>query len=165
MSCSECRISRDVVSQSAYGFILNALNTDVLSNVAVGNLYGFAIDQDTGGGSSGTSGITLRYNTATGNARAGIVVGSAFSNSLADIEIANNNIFGNGVAAMWAGGPVNCGLYNYSETKLTAGQNYWGAPTGPGVDPADEVCDRVPGTTDVARFATRPLAVAPPMRR
>jgi parallel beta-helix repeat protein len=173
MSCSGCRISRNVASQSYYGFILsgrntvlNGPNTDVLSNVAVGNnLYGFAIDPETGGACAGTSEITLRYNTATGNARAGIVVGSAPCTSAADLEIANNNIFGNGVAAMWAGGPVNCGLYNYSETKLTAGQNYWGAPTGPGADPADAVCESVPGTTDVARFATRPLAIVPPMRR
>ena len=69
--------------------MLLSSNTDVLSNVAVGNAaYGFAIDKATG--------ITLRHNTATGNARAGIEMYT----SVADLEITKNNIFGNGVAAM-----------------------------------------------------------------
>ena len=53
-----------------------------------------------------------------------------------------------------------CGVSNHAVPALDATNNYWGAATGPGADPADEVCDPVgDGTTIVAPFATKPFSV------
>jgi hypothetical protein len=58
-----------------------------------------------------------------------------------------NNMLGNG-----------CGLRTETPA-LPASNNYWGASTGPGGAPADQVCDQDAGTATVTPFATKPFNV------
>ena len=46
--------------------------------------------------------------------------------------------------------------------KLT--NNYWGAATGPGADPSDDVCGASGEQPVTAPFATKPFTVDPPLR-
>lgn len=51
-----------------------------------------------------------------------------------------------------------CGIENYGVAGFAARENYWGAPSGPGPDPADAPCD-IGGATIAAPFLTRPVKV------
>jgi hypothetical protein len=85
-------------------------------------------------------------NAVYGNRFDGFVINGPFSGTLG-----KNNIFGNGMSG-------NCGLSNATVGVLAA-NNYWGAATGPGADPADDVCNVAGGTTTVTPFATKPFNV------
>ena len=67
------------------------------------------------------------------------------------IPIFRNNSF--------AANTSNCGVRNFSGT-LNASANYWGAPTGPGADPADTACDFDGATTVTTPFLTKDPASA-----
>jgi hypothetical protein len=81
-------------------------------------------------------------------------------------KIEKNDIFAN----------VGCGLQNGNTggsihyagvTGLDAMNNYWGAATGPGPDPADQAggaCNPNGGSTTVAPFATKPFIVKAPVK-
>jgi hypothetical protein len=75
------------------------------------------------------SGHIIRLNAIVGNGSAGLNVIDASS-----ITLRYNNIYGNSTYE----GP-NCGLTNGS-AELSAPNNFWGAASGPGDDPADNVC-------------------------
>ena len=91
-------------------------------------------------------------NAASGNSDTGINVLGPFTGTAT-----GNNIFGNG-------GGGNCGLDNEAAAGLVATNNYWGASTGPGPNPADAVCNADGGTTTASPFATRPFIVRVPIR-
>ena len=93
--------------------------------------------------------VTFVGNAVYGN-RDGVQVYPSFTGP----PIARNNIVSNRV----------CGLYNLPGVPfLMAANNYWGAATGPGPDPADGVCN-APGTsTQVTPFSTRPFVVTVPI--
>jgi hypothetical protein len=98
--------------------------------------------------------VTLTYATAIGNSTHGnddgfYVPGPSFSG-----RIEKNNVFGN----------LDCGLDNRKVPGLLAQNNYWGAATGPGGDPADDVCNQGAGTTTVIPFATKPFKVKAPIK-
>ncbi|HVM60714.1 MAG TPA: right-handed parallel beta-helix repeat-containing protein [Verrucomicrobiae bacterium] len=83
--------------------------------------------------------VSLVKNAAIANLRFGIVISS---NATGTIEF--NDIFGNNespVNSFGTNGLVNVGLVNDSFGKLTVSGNYYGAPTGPGADPADTILD------------------------
>jgi hypothetical protein len=92
-------------------------------------------------------------------------VGNSVSSNGAGIHVSNsapfsglierNNLVGNGDG--------NCGLYNDGHSGLNAANNYWGAASGPGPDPADDVCNNE-GTTTVTPFATKPFVVSAPIK-
>lgn len=84
--------------------------------------------------------------------------GYAVSVMTGTVRINGNNIFGNAVADDF---PLDCAFRNYSGTTIDATNNYWGAATGPGLDPADRVCDEA-GSTVVSPFATQQFAIASP---
>lgn len=120
------------------GFFINGGSNLVLTgNVASAN---------------GSEGFFLNGNdlVLTGNAALGNVTGIyTFSSA----TITQNNLYGNDA--------TNCGLVNDSGGPLDATNNFWGAATGPGPDPADDVCD-VPNTnstTLVTPFATQPFEI------
>jgi hypothetical protein len=48
----------------------------------------------------------------------------------------------------------NCGLFNDTGTAVTATDNFWGAVTGPGPDPADQACNGAGSSTVTTPFAT-----------
>jgi parallel beta helix pectate lyase-like protein/uncharacterized protein DUF1565 len=70
---------------------------------------------------------TVSLNDVIGNA-----VGFSLQQRTAFLKISKNNIYGNGTDGS------NCGI-TVAQTGADARNNYWGAPTGPGVDPADQV--------------------------
>lgn len=70
-------------------------------------------------------------------------------------RIEHNRIVGTGhpcgayVSFESAGNRGNCGVQNNTGTTIQATGNYWGAPTGPGPDPADASCVFNPGSITV----------------
>lgn len=63
-------------------------------------------------------------------------------------------------------GNHGCGVFNESGAAIVALNNYWGAATGPGPAPADQVggsCE-FSGTTTAAPFATKPFQVKAPIK-
>lgn len=57
-----------------------------------------------------------------------------------------------------------CGMYNQDVSILNATNNYWGAASGPGPDPADQVCNDEETTTVTTPFATTPFIVKAPIK-
>jgi nitrous oxidase accessory protein NosD len=114
----------------------------VRRNVAIGNDVGFAING---------SGHTLLENSAVGNRHYGIWI-----QHIADgppVSVTRNNIFGNNTVPLE--GHVNCGILNDTNAVVQATKNFWGAPTGPGADPADEACETAGGQIIHTPFAER----------
>lgn len=78
-------------------------------------------------------------NDVIGNRGPGVFIGR----NINAVRLTRNNIFGNGtkpnVPAVET--PPNCGLVNESRTDIVATNNFWGRASGPGADPADNVCD------------------------
>jgi hypothetical protein len=138
---------------------IEALGTSVVvGNVASGNgTIGGVLLQGAGGfcrgiGSSGIAvnapGTVVLGNAAYGN-HTGIEVGSTFAGT-----IRKNNLVANDM----------CGLRNEGVVGLQAPNTYWGAATGPGAAPADDVCNENSGTTTVTPFATKPFTVKAPIK-
>lgn len=101
----------------------------------------------------GTS-TEVRRNSFLGSPYGGILVGPG------PATITENNIFGNWPQVYPPEG--NCGLVNSSGGTIDATNNYWGAASGPGPDPADEVCDFDDSSTTVSPFATEPFPIGLP---
>jgi len=152
-------VSDNVASDNARsGFGVHGSGHTVSDNVAYSNLQGFEVSSGhfTGNIVNGNrlhgfvvngSDVEIRRNLIVSNGNLGI---RAFSN----VVITENNIFGNDTL----GG--NCGLLNQSGTSLAAPNNFWGAPSGPGPDPADAVCNDVGLTTIVDPVATKAFHIA-----
>ena len=93
-------------------------------------------------------------NAVYGNTFEGVTVDTSsgpFSGTIAGNDIVGNDTEG-----------TNCGLFNIS-SGLVATNNYWGAATGPGPDPADGVCNNG-GTTTTSPFAATPFHVKAPIK-
>ena len=60
------------------------------------------------------------------------------------------NIFGNNPPSEFP--QSNCGTSNFSGDRVIATNNFWGADTGPGPDPADQACN-VNGATITTPFS------------
>lgn len=117
------------------GFVVGGDAHKVKQNVAIGNsLAGFEIDVQTGALNPVAD---FGKNAAIANAGRGIeVVAASGFGSSATVVIKSSNLYGNGDAAN------NCGLVvdNGDATNgvtVTAAQNFWGAATGIGANPAD----------------------------
>jgi hypothetical protein len=91
---------------------------EFVNNVAIGN------GQDGYWAALGVTGVVYRGNSAIGNKRSGW----GFADG-ASATLTRNNIYGNGSnCAIAVGGVIN------------AVNNYFGSATGPGADPADDIC-------------------------
>ena len=149
--CGTKTVSRNAVSFNQYG-ILAFTNSPVTDNVALGN---------------STSGIHMTGGSASGNIAAGNSDG--FSSSFVGL-VAGNAAIGNltGIDAFNDSGPATgnniignqCGLKKQGPASFNGTNNYWGAASGPGADPADNVCL---GTVGVTPFATAPFNIANPL--
>jgi hypothetical protein len=164
-------VTANVAQRSTYnGFVVeNASAASLTKNVAIDNdNYGFTVvlypDYT-------APFKTFGGNTAVGNASSGVFLQmyGTFSAPLSVGPIAGNNLFGNGASA------GNCGLFvqnadtNNNSLAVTATGNFWGAPSGPGPDPADtagtsDCISSVAGAVTVvtAPFATSQFKLAPP---
>lgn len=141
-------LSSNVANANGAGFLIssNSSNGHLLSgNIASANGgKGFIVD--------GGSGHVLTGNSALGNTDFGIeiLVGSS-------VVITKNNIFGNHGSCNVGN---NSGLLNNSGVTINATNNFWGAATGPGGNPADDFCSTELGSiTNFAPFATKEFKV------
>ena len=118
-------------------------------------------------------------NTGIAASEDGLVTGNVVSNnavamSIDGARVVGNAIVGNGVGLVVEGASVveknnivsnsGCGLGNFTVGGLPATGNYWGAPTGPGPAPADEVCHGAGATETVVPFAAKPYNVDPSIK-
>jgi len=113
------------------GFFLDGADFELRANVATANaLAGFDVRGH---------GHSLIGNAAIGNRGPGI---SGVGDGEATVTIMRNNIYGND--------PVdNCGLNNQiggNPIPIVATNNFWGAASGPGADPADQICNSGAGS-------------------
>jgi parallel beta-helix repeat protein len=122
------------------GFAVSGGPFQFRQNTVVGNTgVGFIV---TNSGGPFEGGHLFRENSVIGNRDPGFVFTGRGNNT-----VRRNNIFGNG----------DCGIFNQSNFVVTATQNFWGLPSGPGVDPADAAgppCDARGSTTVTTPFAT-----------
>jgi len=93
--------------------------------------------------------VSLFGNGIYGNLGNGIALDSPFSGA-----IQKNDVFGNG----------GCGLTDTDTPAVVAADNYWGAATGPGPDPADRICNTAAGDLVTMPFATKPFKVKAPIK-
>jgi parallel beta-helix repeat protein len=155
------------------GFVFHGSGHILTGNVATGNgIHGFVF---TGSGHVITgnvanansrhgfifsgSGHLLNGNSALGNKGFGILIGGSGGTDSA--TIIKNNLFGNNNQPFYTGVNTftNCGLLNQSGDSFSVPNNFWGA-TGPGADPADNVCNEgVGSSTTVPSFATKEFKV------
>ncbi len=112
-------------------------------NVSSNNRWGAHLDM---GGN-----VDAQLNTFAGNLEAGVYTQTS------NLNLTRNNIFGNGLGGQGKGS--NCGLVNDSGAHVNALKNFWGAPTGPGPDPADQICNLGKSTTEFVPFASAPFPV------
>jgi hypothetical protein len=132
-------LTGNVINNGAgYGIEVNGIDHQITENIITGyksaglHVSGF--------------GHEVRRNFIVGNPGFGII---AETNA---VTITGNNIFGNDTIVTSIG--INCGLFNNTGTSLMAPNNFWGAASGPGPDPADAVCNSSSSTTTVAPVAT-----------
>lgn len=119
-------VAHNVVSGCAVGFRSDdSRGTRFVRNAALGNVLTSQL---------GTAvGFDLRPGTVTefiGNAAIGNGTGVRVWGSIPAFR--NNALVGN---------LTNCGLENRAGVPFLAAANWWGAPSGPGPDPADGACD------------------------
>lgn len=138
------RFEGNVALANDFGFSAALYDEAVLvGNVAVGNREGLR----------GGNGATL---TATGFAAIANRQAGVHNQGTTSMSLTASNLIGNGTQPI--GGSANCG--SITETPpLTASNVFWGAATGPGDDPADDVCDVGVGVTTVAPVAAKPFKI------
>ena len=126
------------------GYSLDGRGLLARRNIAMNNNQGFGIQGER------SSNMLLVGNSIIGN-RAGIFIGPDVPGP---IDIHRSNIYGN-VGGNSSTEP-NCGISNQSGRPIDARNNFWGLPSGPGPDPADEACvDRA----SVVPFARKPFPI------
>jgi len=129
------RIDRNTVQGCQSGFLVAGTGHVITRNLAIGNGVGFGLGDF----------AELSRNAALGNTSSGVSLSSGATPGL----IFANTFAGNGTAF-----GSNCGLTNSTGGAVTAAGNFWGAATGPGADPADQVCNSFSSTTITSPFAT-----------
>jgi hypothetical protein len=163
----------NTLSPSAFtgdGFrMASAQNAVITGNAATGNPgSGFRMGTFVGGKLTGnTARANGRYGfdmerapSVAGNAAISNVQGG-FLIRLEGVRLTQNNIFGNGTAPNHLTSEVNCGVLNATLSTVNAENNFWGAATGPGGDPADKGCVIAFGIEliDVAPYAPRAFSI------
>lgn len=174
-------LRRNVMRSTVSALVSNSGPTDVTveENLIVGALsLGYSVSDGSGWTFIGNAGIgggapafyvtttspsTFIGNVANGGTSDGFVVTNASSVDMQGNSATDNN--GNGIVlggiggATISGGNVygnaTCGVSNSSTNAVAIDKVYWGAPSGPGPDPADDICANVAQIT-----VTNPAAKA-----
>lgn len=138
------------------GFNVSGTNVVLTGNVASDNsLDGVEV-------SASTHSVTITHNALLSNERFGLLI--AINKSA---TVTFNNIFGNNMVPVDVFGQTNVtnvGLANITGTNhppLGAPDNFFGAATGPGADPADDVGDFNGSKTATGPVATKEIKVKP----
>jgi hypothetical protein len=92
------------------------------------------------------------------------VTGNAFLGGLFGVSFPSDANFAGVVERNNFTGNHACGVFNHTGAAIVALNNYWGAATGPGPAPADQVGGGSCGTTTAAPFATKPFNVKAPIK-
>jgi hypothetical protein len=117
----------------------------VLGNILTANFHGMSLGDP----------ANAIGNAIIGNGAEGVTASSGV--------LQRTNVFENGEKNVAA---TECGLLSIasSASDLDATDNYWGASTGPGPDPADDAATATCGPADVTPFATAPFKVKAPIK-
>jgi hypothetical protein len=126
-------IDRNLVQGCNGGFLAVGSDLVLTRNLAIAN-------SSAGGFILGDFAEFTR-NAAIGNSGPGVTFNSGSTPGLFTM----NTLMGNGTFA-----GLNCGVQNDTGGPVTATGNYWGAITGPGPDPADQVCNTAGGSVVTA---------------
>jgi parallel beta-helix repeat protein len=134
-------VQRNVAIGNTVGFEVRGSNQIIRLNHATENEVGFALYASNSrfsqniASSNGDTGIVITETAATSVLTGNTVTGNMFTGIRANFggaaRITGNNIYGN----------LMCGIFNLSKTTIDARRNYWGAASGPGPNPADNVCN------------------------
>ncbi|HLK10998.1 MAG TPA: NosD domain-containing protein [Candidatus Binatia bacterium] len=132
----------------------------VLKNAVAANQAGIAaahasvvegnVINGNGAGMFLSDSVIAQSNAVYGNTNGGFRVEPPFFGT-----ITKNDIFANGLFGFFA----NCGIATDQPVVVSAPDNYWGAPTGPGSDPADQACPSSGGSVTTTPFATKPFSI------
>jgi hypothetical protein len=137
LAAQDTRVERNAVQGCSIAFIAAGPGIVLTRNLASGNGTGFNLG----------SIAEMTRNAALGNSSTGATLNPGAVLGL----IASNTFSGNATIAS----PLNnCGLYNNTGGHVIATDNFWGSVTGPGPDPADQVCNAVGSSTTTTPFAT-----------
>jgi parallel beta-helix repeat protein len=137
-----------VAARNGIGFNVGGSNNAFRAVIAIANDVGISLLG---------SGHTFTASSAIGNGLTGIDAGAP-----SDPVITRTNMFGNGTDALDG---QNCGLSVADGVTAVATRSFWGAATGPGADPSDDVCLQAGATATTAPFATKEIKAAPkPLR-
>jgi len=147
-------ITNNIVIGNGEGLDIHGEHNTASHNISNGNF---------GGGGILVSGMAqlITDNIANANTFTGIRVTGG-----TDHQITENSVIGNGNEGVSLDFPAratvirnnlyatasNCGLKNNNNVGIVATENFWGAPTGPGPDPADNICNIGAATTDTSSF-------------
>jgi hypothetical protein len=139
-------VSFNEMSDNGVGLSVDHRPTLVFRNLVTGNRIGIIAASFTPGNLPATGPLIVR-NTLIANSEVGILLTAA----PVRVTLRENNFYGNGLQNTFF---PNCGIANVSNAPVSAANSYWGAPTGPGADPADVACGSDPVvTTPFARAA------------
>ena len=102
--------------------------------------------------------FSANYNAGLGLFVQGNVLGNAFVGNSDGILI-TSGVFAGTIEKNNFAGNFGCGIrfFGGAGSSLTIPDNYWGAETGPGPDPADQACSG--GTITATPFAAAPFKV------
>jgi parallel beta-helix repeat protein len=144
-------VSHNEASDNETGFSLDGGPYTFRKNIAVANTRDGVLTSRSNSVWANSPGSLLADNTVAGNGNSGF----RFTDPVGTNRLRRNNIYGNGGHPF--SGASNCGIKNESGFAVSAIENFWGAPSGPGDDPADNArgaCDAGAGQTMVVPFAT-----------
>jgi parallel beta-helix repeat protein len=163
--CIQFELIANTASNNGVGIRLDGVGFLIQNNTVTANQHqGIHVSTGLGG-----SGLAILGNTIVGNRGPGIQLNPDAQGN----TIERNNIFGNWgteiVDGPNPGGTANCGVVNTGfaqlpPSRIDATNNFWGSPSGPGKDPADNAgpgCDFNGGTTIVKPFATTLFPINP----
>ncbi len=108
-------------ANAADGFVFSGDTHTLTGSVATGNATGLRVTSN--------NALTATGNSFLGNTNAGVAV------TAPGITLTKSNVFGNGSI-----GGGNCGVATFGAGSVTLDQICFGAPGGPGDDPADAIC-------------------------
>jgi hypothetical protein len=133
-------LMKNLARDNAVGLVLDGSAAVVTKNVVTDNRFGVFINATAPGTSSPVA--TFSHNAMTGNAGEGVRVAMA-GNFTQDVSVTldHNDYFGNGTNL-----DPNCGVFTTVDDSnatphtlnVTSTKDFWGAPFGPGPDPADD---------------------------
>jgi parallel beta-helix repeat protein len=155
-------IKHNIATGNGEGLNIHGNRNTAAENVSIANFGG-------GGILVGGTGQIIRQNICNANTFTGIRVAEGTNH-----QVRRNSAIGNGNEGVSLDFPAratvtrnnlfgtssNCGLKNNNNVGIVATENFWGAASGPGEDPADDVCNLGVATTATSGFLRKEVRVS-----